>query len=39
MLNIEIDKYLAITTAQIQQAAQSTFVKEKSSTLYYLANA
>lgn len=39
MLNIEIDKYLAITAAQIQQAAQTTFVKEKSSTLYYLANA
>jgi zinc protease len=39
MLNIEIEKYLAITAAQIQQAAQTTFVKEKSSTLYYLANA
>lgn len=39
MLNIEIDKYLAITATQIQQAAQTTFVKEKSSTLYYLANA
>lgn len=39
VLNIEIDKYLAITAAQIQQAAQTTFVKEKSSTLYYLANA
>jgi predicted Zn-dependent peptidase len=39
LLNIEIDKYLAITAAQIQQAAQTTFVKEKSSTLYYLANA
>lgn len=32
LLNIEIDKYLAITAAQIQQAAQNTFVKEKSST-------
>ncbi len=39
MLNIEIDKYLAITAAQIQQVAQITFLKEKSSTLYYLANA
>ncbi|KQB98969.1 pitrilysin family protein [Pedobacter sp. Hv1] len=39
LLNIEIDKYLAITAAQIKQAAATTFVKEKSSTLYYLANA
>ena len=39
LLNTEIDKYLTITAAQIQQAAQTTFVKEKSSTLYYLANA
>lgn len=39
LLNIEIDKYLAITAEQIQQAAAITFVKEKSSTLYYLANA
>ena len=39
LLNIEIDKYLATTTAQIQNAAQITFQKEKSSTLYYLANA
>ncbi len=39
MLNTEIDKYLSITKLQIQKAAQTTFVKEKSSTLYYLANA
>lgn len=38
-LNTEIDKYLAITAAQIQEAAKITFIKEKSSTLYYLANA
>lgn len=39
LLNIEIDKYLVITAAQIQEAAKNTFKKEKSSTLYYLANA
>lgn len=39
MLNTEIDKYLAITTAQIKAAATQIFVKEKSSTLYYNANA
>lgn len=39
LLNIEIDKYLNITADQIKQAAATTFVKEKSSTLYYLANA
>ncbi|MES2418577.1 MAG: pitrilysin family protein [Bacteroidota bacterium] len=39
LLNAEIDKYLAITTTQIKEAALTTFVKEKSSTLYYLANA
>ncbi|WP_199141599.1 M16 family metallopeptidase [Pedobacter sp. ASV12] len=38
-LNTEIDKYLAITAAQLQSVAAKTFVKEKSSTLYYLANA
>ncbi|MCY1509976.1 putative zinc protease [compost metagenome] len=38
-LNTEIDKYLAITVAQIKAAATQTFVKEKSSTLYYNANA
>jgi zinc protease len=38
-LNVEIDKYLAITAEQIKEAAATTFVKEKSSTLYYLANA
>lgn len=35
-LNTEIDKYLAVTADQIQQAAQQTFVKQKCSTLYYL---
>ena len=39
LLNTEIDKYLDITADQIKQAAAITFVKEKSSTLYYLANA
>jgi zinc protease len=38
-LNVEINKYLAITAPQIQEAAATTFMKEKSSTLYYLANA
>lgn len=36
LLNIEIDKYLAVTAEQIQQAAQKIFVKEQCSTLYYL---
>ena len=39
LLNVEINKYLNITAQQIQQVAKQTFVKEKSSTLYYLANA
>lgn len=39
LLNVEINKYLSITAAQIQEAAQETFKREKSSTLYYLANA
>jgi zinc protease len=39
ILNTEIEKYLEITADQIQAAAIATFVKEKSSTLYYLANA
>ncbi|MFA6277087.1 MAG: pitrilysin family protein [Pedobacter sp.] len=38
-LNTEINKYLAVTAAQIKEVATTTFVKEKSSTLYYLANA
>ena len=38
-LNVEINKYLSITAEQIQKVAQETFKKEKSSTLYYLANA
>jgi zinc protease len=39
LLNIEIEKYLKITAEQIKTAAMETFDKEKSSTLYYLANA
>jgi len=39
LLNAEIDKYLVITADEIQEAAKTTFKKEKSSTLYYLANA
>lgn len=39
LLNAEIDKYTVITAEQIQQAAKTTLRKEKSSTLYYLANA
>lgn len=39
LLNTEMDKYELITTDQIKEAAKATFVKEKSSTLYYLANA
>jgi len=38
-LNTEIEKYLTITAEQIKAAAKATFVKEKSSTLYYLTNA
>lgn len=36
LLNEEIDKYLDVTPEKIQQAAKSTFQKEKCSTLYYL---
>lgn len=39
LLNKEMDKYALITAEQIREAAKTTFVKEKSSTLYYLANA
>ncbi|RZK38655.1 MAG: insulinase family protein [Pedobacter sp.] len=39
LLNSEIDKYLVVTAEQIRNAADSTFVKENSSTLYYVANA
>lgn len=39
LLNVEINKYLSITAEQIRSVAQETFKKEKSSTLYYLANA
>jgi len=39
LLNIEIDKYLSITAEQIKEVAVKTFVREQSSTLYYLANA
>jgi len=36
LLNTEIDRYLSVTDAQIQEAAQQTFLKEQCSTLYYL---
>lgn len=36
LLNTEIDRYLSVTAEQIQAAAKEIFVKEKSSTLYYL---
>ena len=39
LLNTEIEKYLKSTAAQIQEVAKTIFVKEKSSTLYYYANA
>lgn len=39
LLNTEMDKYTMVTAEQIKTAAKTTFVKEKSSTLYYLANA
>lgn len=39
LLNVEINKYLSIDAEQIKRVAQETFKKEKSSTLYYLANA
>lgn len=37
-LNIETQKYLAISAEDIQKQAQNIFRKENSSTLYYLAN-
>lgn len=39
LLNVEINKYLSIDAEKIKRVAQETFKKEKSSTLYYLANA
>ncbi|SFG78236.1 M16 family metallopeptidase [Pedobacter insulae] len=39
LLNLEMEKYSIVTAQQIMEAAKSTFMKEKSSTLYYLANA
>jgi zinc protease len=39
LLNSEMEKYTVITAEQIREAAKTTFKKEKSSTLYYLANA
>ena len=35
-LNTEIDKYLSVTPARIQQAAKATFIKEQCSVLQYL---
>jgi len=37
LANHEAEKYLAVTTEQIQQQAQQIFRKENCSTLYYLA--
>jgi len=37
LANKEAEKYLAVTTEQIQQQAQQIFRKENCSTLYYLA--
>ncbi|RZK48279.1 MAG: insulinase family protein [Pedobacter sp.] len=39
LLNVEINKYLAVTANQIQLIAKNTFTKEQSSTLYYKAHA
>lgn len=36
LLNDETSKFLAVTAPEIQNLAKQTFVKEKSSTLYYL---
>ena len=36
LLNIEIDKYLAVDSAAIMAIAQRTFIPQQSSTLYYL---
>ncbi|MNR65042.1 hypothetical protein D3C85_1879330 [compost metagenome] len=35
-LNTEINKYLAVRPADIQEAAKATFKKEQCSTLHYL---
>lgn len=37
MANHEVEKYLAVTTEQVQQQAKQIFRKENCSTLYYLA--
>ncbi len=37
MVNLEVDKYLAVTAEQIQEQANSIFRKENCSTLYYKA--
>lgn len=39
LLNSELERYAAVTAEQLKLAAQETFIKEKSSTLYYFANA
>ncbi len=36
-LNLEVDKYLAVTAEEIRQVARKIFCPENSSTLYYLA--
>lgn len=37
MVNLEVDKYLAVTAEQIQEQAKQIFRKENCSTLYYKA--
>ncbi|WP_026903667.1 M16 family metallopeptidase [Pedobacter glucosidilyticus] len=37
LFNTEVDKYLSVTAAHIQQQAQQLFTKEQATTLYYLA--
>jgi predicted Zn-dependent peptidase len=37
LFNTEVDKYLSVTAAHIQEQAQQLFTKEQATTLYYLA--
>ncbi|WP_304065788.1 M16 family metallopeptidase [Pedobacter glucosidilyticus] len=37
LFNAEVDKYLGVTAAHIQEQAQQLFTKEQATTLYYLA--
>ena len=36
-INTEVDKYRAVSASQIMRVAKETFVRENSSTLYYIA--